>query len=162
MIWLLFLVLVIIFIALAVFAGKRTPVLIYSDTNGDGDIFSDQELLIRGKPDEVWKLSNGTFLVVEHKSGFCKSKQPYFHDQLQLAAYMHLVEKQYRPKTIVGEIRYQNRYYTLYWNESLKQQLLQVIQEMRSVEQGQEAEFAVNLSKCQSCEFYRVSCEKSS
>ncbi|SEN15227.1 CRISPR-associated protein Cas4 [Lihuaxuella thermophila] len=162
MIWLLALFLLLILIGSVVIAGKKTPVLIYSDTSGDATVLSDPELMIRGKPDEIWKLSDGTFLIVEHKSGFCKSNQPYYSDQLQLAAYMHLVEKQYRPKKITGQIRYQNRYYTLYWNESLKQQLLQVVEIMRRVEQGEETEFPVNLSKCRQCEFYRVSCEKSS
>lgn len=123
-------------------------------------ILEDEEFKIRGKPDEIWRLTDGTYLVVEHKSSVLKTRDPYLGDRLQLAAYLLLTEKIFQARHITGEIRYRNRTVKLEWNPVLKKQLTQVIRQMRLVEEMQETEANVYVPKCLKCEFYKISCNK--
>lgn len=141
------------------FRRKRDR-LVYSDTGGNGAILVDEDLGIRGKPDEIWKLKDGTCLVVEHKSSVLKNKLPYPGDRLQLAAYLLLVEKYFQTYNLIGEIRYRNRTFQLKWTPALKRQLTRVIRQMRQGERTEETTVNVYLPKCMKCQFYKVSCLK--
>lgn len=154
-----FLTLLLVLIWMKFFVKPKRQ-LVYSDTTGGGKVFINEKWGIRGKPDEIWKLSDGTFLVVEYKSGILKRKHPYFGDRLQLAAYFLLVEDLYQTETIQGEIRYQNQICRVKWTPQLKRQLFTVIEQMREVERTKEAEVKIYLPKCRKCEFYKVSCTK--
>ncbi len=134
--------------------------MVYTDTGGNGMILADEELGIRGKPDEIWKLKDGTYLVVEHKSSIIKNEHPYPGDRLQLAAYLLLTEKHFPARDINGEIRYYNRTFQLEWTPALKRQLVMVIRQMRQVEKTKKTEVNIHLPKCRKCEFYKVSCAK--
>lgn len=123
-------------------------------------ILADEELKIRGKPDEIWRLKDGTYLVVEHKSSILKIKQPYLGDRLQLATYLLLTEKHFSARKLMGEIRYCDRTFQLEWTPVLKRQLIKVIRQMRQVEQTKETEVTIYLPKCVKCEFYKISCTK--
>lgn len=138
--------------------SKRS--LVYSDATGAGKVLVNKKWGIRGKPDEIWKMKDGTYFVVEYKSGMLKRTHPYDGDRLQLAAYFLLVEETYQAKKIRGEIRYQNRVCKVEWTPQLKEQLLTVIQQMREVEQTNETRVNIYLPKCRQCEFYKVSCTK--
>lgn len=134
--------------------------LVYSDATGAGRVLINEKWGIRGKPDEIWKYKDGTFLVVEYKSGTLKRENPYYGDRLQLAAYFLLVEEFYQAKMILGEIRYQNQICRVKWTPQLKRQLFRILQQMREVERTKEAQVKIYLPKCRQCEFYKVSCNK--
>ena len=86
--------------------------------NRCGESSGQQKMGHPGKPDEIWKMKDGTYFVVEYKSGMLKRTHPYDGDRLQLAAYFLLVEETYQAKKIRGEIRYQNRVCKVEWTRN--------------------------------------------
>lgn len=135
--------------------------LIYSDEIGEGEILTDDDLGLTGKPDEVWR--NGDKLhIVEVKSSRIPSHwtEPFYGHKMQLAIYMRLAQVHFNVPVESGEIRYADgRRFQFEWNDSIKRQLWNAIKRIRQVDATGRTFVKVRKTQCQKCRYYSV-CEK--
>lgn len=89
-----------------------------------------RQFMLAGKPDYLVE-ENGEIVPVEIKSGNAPTR-PYESHVMQLAAYCLLVTEVYGQRPSHGIIRYQDRHFTIAYDEVLEQSLYAVIDAMRS------------------------------
>lgn len=105
--------------------------VIYQDTGGQ---VPEKPLVARrlglvGKPDYLLNL-RGKLIPVEVKPGR-RADRPYESDLMQLAAYCVLVEETSGEAPPYGLLRYAERTFRLDYTEQLRDQLLDILDEMR-------------------------------
>lgn len=86
---------------------------------------------LTGKPDYVLQTKKGP-VPVELKPTR-QADQPYESDVLQLAAYCLLLEEAWEEQPPYGLLRYQEKTFRIEWTAELRQELLDVMDEMREL-----------------------------
>ncbi len=129
--------------------------VIYQDTSGQA---LEKPLIARriglvGKPDYLLEL-HGQTIPVEVKPGR-RSLRPYESDLMQLAAYCVLVEETSGNPPPYGLLRYAERTFRLEYTEQVRDEVLNIIDEMRMAlqEPDQEPNHA-DPYRCTACGFY--------
>lgn len=117
---------------------------------------------ICGKPDNIQKLNDGTYYVIELKN---KEKnetgKPYFNDKMQLACYFILTEEHFGP-CHVGLIKYKNCQFQIENTPELKEKLLKTVKYMQYLIKSNtppKKPKYISRKKCSSCKCKYTVCE---
>jgi CRISPR-associated exonuclease Cas4 len=129
--------------------------VIYSDSGAEhrveSPLFAD-DLLLLGKPDYLVESAQG-LVPVEVKSGRTPTR-PFQSHIFQLAAYCLLVQRNFKKRPPFGIIRYPERSFTVEFTRELEQQLLDLLQDMRTGLLGAEMHRSHRQAgRCNSCGF---------
>ncbi|HEX2911380.1 MAG TPA: CRISPR-associated protein Cas4 [Chloroflexia bacterium] len=109
--------------------------VVYSDSGAwekvAEPLFSKRYSLV-GKPDYIVRNRDG-LIPIELKP-LRMAAQPYESDIMQLAAYCLLLEEVWEASPPYGLLRYKEKTFRIEWNEELRENLLDTIEEMRELE----------------------------
>ncbi len=93
-----------------------------------------KRLIMAGKPDYLVNDQNGDLIPVEVKSGCApRTGQPHESHVMQLAAYFFLIEDVLQRPVPYGLIRYRNRTSQVANTDELRERLMNVIAQMRTL-----------------------------
>lgn len=123
----------------------------YSDGDAASDLLVDEELGLRGKPDQI-VIVDGEFIPVEQKTGKIPVN-PHSSHRMQLLAYLHLVEKNTNKSSPYGVLRYgEKNLHQIPWNDVAKKELKNAVQEVqRLMVQGGATRNHQRPGKCKNC-----------
>ena len=123
----------------------------YSDGDAASDLLVDEELGLRGKPDQI-VIVDGEFIPVEQKTGKVPVN-PHSSHRMQLLAYLHLVEKNTNKSSPYGVLRYgEKNLHQIPWNDVAKKELKNAVQEVqRLMVQGGATRNHHRPGKCRNC-----------
>jgi CRISPR-associated exonuclease Cas4 len=110
--------------------------VVYSDTGAWEEIarpLKSEVFWLVGKPDYVLRTTQG-MIPVEVKP-LRRARQPYLSDVMQLAAYCLLIEDTSGIAPHYGLLRYAHQTFKIKWDNQLRDQLLQILDEMRELYQ---------------------------
>ena len=112
---------------------SKNGILAYSDDAGESAaLLIDEEIGIRGRPDQIVKIDN-QFIPVEQKTGKIP-KEPHDSHRMQLLAYLHLVSNTTGIASDYGILRYGGEaLFTVPWNDTAKADLTNSIQEVQRI-----------------------------
>jgi CRISPR/Cas system-associated exonuclease Cas4 (RecB family) len=125
--------------------------VVYSDDEKSAGLLIDDEIGLRGRPDQI-VVVDGEFIPVEQKTGRIP-KRPHLSHKMQLLAYLHLVEVNTKRSTPYGILRYGNEdIHQIYWDDGTKEELFSAIQEIqRLMVEGGAKRNHERKGKCQNC-----------
>lgn len=125
--------------------------VVYSDDEKSAGLLIDDEIGLRGRPDQI-VVVDGEFIPVEQKTGRIP-KRPHLSHKMQLLAYLHLVEVNTKRSTPYGILRYGNEdIHQIYWDNETKEELFSAIQEIqRLMVEGGAKRNHERKGKCQNC-----------
>jgi CRISPR-associated exonuclease Cas4 len=114
-------------------SGLPNGEIIYEDSGGKNDrVLVSHRHGLRGKPDYLLDDGAGGIIPVELKSGpMPRGGKPHRSHLMQLAVYFLLVEDDLRKSTAYGLIRYNNGSIQIENTDDLRDELLDVVEEMR-------------------------------
>jgi CRISPR-associated exonuclease Cas4 len=114
-------------------SGLPNGEIIYEDSGGkNARVLVSRRHGLRGKPDYLLNDGAGGIIPVELKSGrMPRGGRPHQSHVLQLAVYFLLVEDDLRKSTAHGLIRYNNGSIQIENTDELRDELLDVVEEMR-------------------------------
>tara|TARA_Y100001980_G_C14556060_1_gene346261 strand:+ start:4471 stop:5952 length:1482 start_codon:yes stop_codon:yes gene_type:complete len=123
----------------------------YSDDSKESSILSDENIGLRGRPDQIVVI-DGNFIPVEQKTGKIPTK-PHLSHKIQLLAYIHLIESSTGSTPPYGVLRYGTDVaFPVEWNESSKELLFDNIREIqRLTVQGGAKRNHNQIGKCRNC-----------
>ena len=130
---------------------NKNSEVIYSDDEKGSGLLVDQNIGLRGRPDQI-VVVDGEFIPVEQKTGRIP-KRPHLSHKMQLLAYLHLVEISTKRSTPYGILRYGNEdIHQIYWDEETKEELFSSIKEIqRLMVEGGAKRNHQRKGKCQNC-----------
>ncbi len=131
---------------------SKNGILAYSDDAGESAaLLIDEEIGIRGRPDQIVKIDN-QFIPVEQKTGKIP-REPHDSHRMQLLAYLHLVSNTTGTMPDYGILRYGgDALFTVPWNDSEKENLATSIQEVqRLMVEGGAQRNHERIGKCRNC-----------
>ncbi len=136
-------------------SGLPAGEIVYEDTSGDDSeaLFS-QHYGLQGKPDYLLDEEDGDGLIpVEVKSSAApRNGRPYPSHLMQLACYFLLVEDVLDCPAPYGLLRYRDRTLRVENTNELREELLDVLDEMREILQDGEAQRSHNQARrCAGC-----------
>lgn len=116
-------------------SGLPPGEVVYEDVSGlTREALYSKRLGLAGKPDYLLKDSQHNLIPVEVKSGAApRNGQPHESHRLQLAAYFFLIEDVLQWPAPYGLIRYRNRTIEIANTDELREQLMSVIAQMRTL-----------------------------
>ena len=114
----------------------------------------DPTLNLAGRPDYLVE-TLGRLVPVEVKSARAPLG-PYPSHVLQLAAYCALVETNYGKRPSYGIVKYADRAFSVDYNLSLENELLDLLAEMRRAEHHKPDRSHESVSRCQACGFHQI------
>ena len=134
--------------------------LAYSDDSGEAALLIDEDIGLRGRPDQIVKIDN-QFIPVEQKTGKIPV-HPHDSHRMQLLAYIHLVSKTTSTEPEYGILRYgSDSLFTVAWDQTGKKDLYDSIQEIqRLMVEGGAKRNHEREGKCKNCS-RRASCPQS-
>ncbi|MGD8604130.1 MAG: CRISPR-associated protein Cas4 [Anaerolineales bacterium] len=138
-------------------AGLPPGKVIYIDTDRLGQpkaALYDPSTNLTGRPDYLIR-EQGQIVPVEVKSGRAPFR-PYDSHRLQLAAYCLLVEAVHGQSPSRGVIKYNDRGFEIPFTESLKNEVLDVLAEMRRFEYSQPDRSHEDEHRCRACGYVEV------
>ena len=132
----------------------------YSDDEESAGLLKDDETGLRGRPDQI-VIVDGEFIPMEQKTGRVPDK-PHKSHQMQLLAYLHLVETTTGRKPPYGVIKYGNEnIHQIFWNEEHYNLLMNMTKEIqRIMVEGGAKRNHERIGKCQNCS-RRYACDSS-
>lgn len=163
------LVLVLLMLGTAVWLWRRSGTMwqesglpqgnvIYSDT---GTWFPNSQPLyapnlgLAGKPDYLVEQADGSIVPVELKSGRAPH-EPWEGHVLQLAAYCLLVAENYGVRPPFGILQYQDKAFAIDYSDSLEEDLLDLLTEMRESQfEGELDRDHSDWQRCNGCSLRR-------
>ena len=131
---------------------SKNGILAYSDDAGESAaLLVDEEIGIRGRPDQIVKIDN-QFIPVEQKTGKIP-REPHDSHRMQLLAYLHLVSNTTGTMPDYGILRYGgDALFTVPWNDLEKENLATSIQEVqRLMVEGGAHRNHERIGKCRNC-----------
>ena len=130
----------------------KNDILAYSDDAGESAaLLVDEEIGIRGRPDQIVKIDN-QYIPVEQKTGKIPA-EPHDSHRMQLLAYLHLVSTTTDTMPEYGILRYGGEaLFTVPWNDLAKADLANSIQEIqRLMVEGGAQRNHERKGKCRNC-----------
>ncbi|MDI6644700.1 MAG: CRISPR-associated protein Cas4 [Methanobacteriaceae archaeon] len=114
----------------------------------------DREMGIGGIVDRI-EVFDGVYYPVEIKSNRPPLKGVWESDELQIAAYGFLIEKEFNTEVLVGFIDYLkiNERRPVVLNSKLRKKLLDTIEAIYDMFEGDIPEIDLNIKKCKFCEY---------
>lgn len=116
-------------------SGMPKGEVFYEDASGRAQepLYS-KRLIMAGKPDYLVNNQNGDLIPVEVKSGYApRTGQPHESHVMQLAAYFFLIEDVLQRPVPYGLIRYSNRTLQVANTDELRERLMDVVAQMRTL-----------------------------
>ena len=135
-------------------AGLPSGKVVYIDTEQLGrpkSALYDAATNLSGRPDYLMR-DGGQLIPVEVKSGRAPF-MPYESHRMQLAAYCLLVEAVHGQVPARGIIKYADRSFEISFTQALKNELLDIVAEMRRFEYSQPDRSHQNERRCEACGF---------
>lgn len=134
-------------------SGLPDGEIVYEDAGGDARVLVSPRYGLRGKPDYLLADGAGGVIPVELKSGLMpRSGRAYRSHVMQLAVYFLLVEEVLRKKVAYGLVRYQNGSLRIENTERLREELMDLVEEMRAALADDDALRNHNqASRCRAC-----------
>lgn len=133
--------------------GNRKQDVIYSK------LLKSERFSIQGKPDFIFKGKN-TFIPVELKSGNINDDRlPHSGDLMQLVAYFIIIEENFDIAPKEGRIIYNDYMFIIENTKKLRNQLIEVIKDMRLMLKDGENEPSCEYVKCRHCICRGTVCE---
>ncbi|MDQ3012417.1 MAG: CRISPR-associated protein Cas4 [Acidobacteriota bacterium] len=115
-------------------SGLPEGEVVYEDASGQGRELFSKRLGLSGKPDYLLEDTEGNLIPVEVKSGYApRGDRPYESHRLQIAAYLLLVEEVLQRTAAYGLIRYRNRTLRVDYTDELHAELMDTIDQMRTL-----------------------------
>lgn len=115
-------------------SGLPDGEVVYEDASGQGRELFSKRLGLSGKPDYLLEDTEGNLIPVEVKSGYApRGDRPYESHRLQIAAYLMLVEEVLQRPAAYGLIRYRNRTLRVDYTDELQAELMDTINQMRTL-----------------------------
>lgn len=132
----------------------------YSDDDATAGLLLDEDIGLRGRPDQI-VIVDGEFIPVEQKTGKVPSK-PHKSHEIQLLAYLHLVEKTTGRTPPYGVLRYgEDKLHQIKWDSANRLRLSASVKEVqRLMVKGGASRNHNRKGKCQSCS-RRYACDQS-
>jgi CRISPR-associated exonuclease Cas4 len=132
----------------------------YSDDDSTAGLLIDNKTGIRGRPDQI-TIVDGEFIPVEQKTGKIPNK-PHKSHEIQLLAYLHLVESTTGRAPPYGVLRYgTDNLHTIDWDDKGKKRLISSTKEIqRLMVQGGAERNHNRPGKCENCS-RRYACDSS-
>ncbi|MDP7328262.1 MAG: Dna2/Cas4 domain-containing protein [Candidatus Thalassarchaeaceae archaeon] len=130
----------------------KDDILAYSDDAGESAaLLVDEEIGVRGRPDQIVKIDN-QFIPVEQKTGKIP-KEPHDSHRMQLLAYLHLVSNTTGTIPDYGILRYGGEaLFTVPWDDLARADLTNSIQEIqRLMVEGGAQRNHERPGKCRNC-----------
>lgn len=122
----------------------------YDEQYGDGNTLYDAEFGLVGRPDYIFN-DNGSLVPVEIKSSKAPNT-PYPSHIFQVAAYCWLVETVYQVRPTHGIIQYSDQSFDVPYDETLKSDLIDVVNAMREDLYSENVPRSHNIpAKCRPC-----------
>jgi CRISPR-associated exonuclease Cas4 len=110
---------------------------------------------LTGKPDYILE-AGGTYVPVEVKPSR-RSARPYDSDLMQLAAYCLLIEEHTGKAPTYGLLRYAEQTFRLEYNDTVRDELLTIIDEMRTLLDADDCERSHDeAQRCAACGFVEI------
>lgn len=124
----------------------------------------DASLKLAGKPDYILKSKQDGLVLVELKSANAP-QQPWDSHIIQLAAYCHLVGKNFGIRPAYGIIQYRDKSFRVPYTEAVEIRLMELIEQMRQVEIAASAGCSPDRShrspsRCRGCGFASICDQK--
>jgi CRISPR-associated exonuclease Cas4 len=138
-------------------AGLPPGRVVYIDTDRLGrpkSALYDPATNLTGRPDYLIR-ENGQLVPVEVKSSRAPFR-PYDSHRLQLAAYCLLVEAVHGQNPSRGIIKYSDRGFEIPFTQALKNEVLDVLAEMRRFEYSQPDRSHEDERRCRACGYVEV------
>ena len=135
-------------------SGLPDGEIIYEDTGGkNARTLVSHRYGLSGKPDYLLDDGAGRVIPVELKSGLMpRSGRPHHSHVMQLAVYFLLVEDVLHKDVAYGLVRYQNGSLRVENAERLRNELLDLVEEMRTALAGDDAPRSHNQAyRCRAC-----------
>ena len=132
----------------------------YSDDDSTAGLLVDETIGLRGRPDQII-IVEGEFIPVEQKTGKVPAK-PHKSHEIQLLAYLHLVEKTTGRNPPYGVLRYgDEQLHQIQWDSANRSRLSASVKEVqRLMVEGGASRNHKRKGKCQSCS-RRYACDQS-
>lgn len=128
---------------------------IYSDSKGQGKPLHSDNFMISGKPDYIFKKGDD-IIPVELKSS--EVDMPLEKDIMQLAVYFLLIEESYGTRPQKGRLIYANKAYEIYNNYYIRKKVINIINEMGNIKEGNIHRYRIDKSVCYTC-LYKDICQ---
>lgn len=159
------LLLALVLLAVSYFIRRRTGIpegkIVFADPGMWGKTekpLYDSHLGLTGKPDYLVR-KNEMFIPVEIKSMWAP-QAPYDSHRLQLGAYCLLVEKTFGQRPAYGLLRYRNRTFRIPFSVEFEEEILDVLEEIRSNKDlGEVCRSHEQSNRCARCG-YRNRCDQ--
>ena len=125
--------------------------VVYSDESGDAGILVDDELGLRGKPDQIIVV-DGDFVPLEQKTGRIP-ENPFDSHKMQLFAYLRLIDSNTSTRPPYGVLRYgKDKLHRFEWDDESERQLIHSVQEIqRLMREGGATRNHERPGKCKNC-----------
>ena len=125
--------------------------VVFSDEGGDAGILIDEELGLRGKPDQIIVV-DGDFIPLEQKTGRIP-KSPFASHKMQLLAYLKLIDANTSIRPPYGVLRYgKDELHQIDWDEESEQTLIDSVHEIqRLMREGGATRNHERPGKCKNC-----------
>jgi CRISPR-associated exonuclease Cas4 len=127
--------------------------IVYEDTSGtNSEVLFSAKHRLRGKPDYLLEDADGLVPVEVKSSAAPRNGKPYPSHLMQLAVYFLLVEEVLKEEAPYGLLRYRDRTLRVENTDELREELLDVIEKMRSILREGEAHRNHNQTRrCAGC-----------
>lgn len=134
-------------------SGLPQGQVVYDDASGaSGDVLISHRYGLSGKPDYLLDDESGGLIPVEVKSGAApRTGKPYDSHLMQLAVYFLLVEDALQKPTPYGLIRYRDRTLRVANTEKLREELLDLLEQMRKSLNGTVRRNHSQARRCAGC-----------
>jgi CRISPR/Cas system-associated exonuclease Cas4 (RecB family) len=131
-------------------AGLVPGTLVDTDLSGAGELLSDDEWGIQGRPDYVIRTQDGV-IPVEVKSGRTPER-PHENHVLQLACYLRLLEAKTGSPPVYGLITYPEGTFRVEWDDDVQRYLRGTLARMeRAVAEGRADRDHEHVGRCRGC-----------
>jgi CRISPR-associated exonuclease Cas4 len=125
--------------------------VVFSDEGDEAGILVDEELGLRGKPDQIIVV-DGEFIPLEQKTGRIP-KSPFASHRMQLLAYLKLIDANTSIRPQYGVLRYgKDELHQIDWNTESEQILIDSVHEIqRLMREGGATRNHERPGKCKNC-----------
>ena len=141
---------------------RRAP-LFYKIFYAEGKLLKSEKYALKGRPDIIFRnIITGRLIPAELKSGRADKNSPQLPkigDKMQLVAYFLLAEEVYGIRPKKGYLQYADCLFVIKNTKKLRQELLQILEDMRDMYISGSGYAEPSFVKCRYCIAKNTVCE---